>query len=93
MVIELSLWTLIWFKEFRYWVLAAGVLLHLGIDWSMNIPLFEYIMIASYIVFIDASDIKRALEALKECASKSLGVANTGTALLAQKIRHPTQHH
>ena len=78
MVIELSLWTLIWFKEFRYWVLAAGVLLHLGIDWSMNIPLFEYIMIASYIVFIDASDIKRALEALKECASKSLGSPTPG---------------
>lgn len=63
--IELSLWTLIWIKEFRYYVLLAGIILHASIDWSMNIPIFEYTMIALYINFVDAKDLKRVLNFLK----------------------------
>src|SRR6516165_3148844 len=32
LVIEFCLWTLIWFKRCRYWVLLAGLTLHLGIE-------------------------------------------------------------
>jgi Vitamin K-dependent gamma-carboxylase. len=59
LVVELSLGTLIWIKEFRYWVLLAGVGLHFGIEMTMNIPLFEYIMMAGMIGMIDSRDIIR----------------------------------
>lgn len=59
LAIELSLWTLIWVKELRYYVLAAGVLLHLGIDWTMNLPVFENLMIACYTLFLKPEDVER----------------------------------
>lgn len=62
---ECALWSLIWIKEFRYYVLVAGVLLHLGIEWSMNLPFFELLMIASYIVFVEPSDVERVVQWVK----------------------------
>lgn len=70
LAVELALWTLIWVKEFRYYILAAGVLLHLGIEWSMNIPLFESQMICAYVVFIDADDLQRVLDRIKGVFSR-----------------------
>lgn len=55
--IEVALWTLIWIKELRYWVLVAGLLLHLGIDATISLPLFEWAFIASYITFISPEDL------------------------------------
>ncbi len=49
----------------RYYVLAAGLALHLGIDYAMNIPMFEYITMAGYLVFVDSKDTERAVEWLK----------------------------
>jgi hypothetical protein len=60
--IEVSLWTLIWVKECRYWVLLAGVLLHLGIDLSINLPIFEWLFICSYICFVEPVDMQRVLD-------------------------------
>lgn len=57
LAIELSLWTLVWFPRLRLYVLAAGILLHLGIDYTLNIPLFSALMIASYGVFLTQKDI------------------------------------
>jgi uncharacterized membrane protein YphA (DoxX/SURF4 family) len=57
LVIETSLWSLIWFKDLRYWVLLFGLFLHLGIDYSMSLPIFEMLFVASYIVFIYPEDL------------------------------------
>jgi hypothetical protein len=65
LVIEFSLWGLIWIKEFRYWVLLAGLAMHFGIDWSMNIPLFEWITVAGYIAFVEPKDVVRFVEAAR----------------------------
>ena len=62
LIIQFALCSLIWYKPLRYYVLIAGCLLHIGIDWSMDIPLFEYLMMSLYLVFIDASDIRRVFE-------------------------------
>jgi uncharacterized membrane protein YphA (DoxX/SURF4 family) len=67
--IELSLCTLIWIKPLRYYVLALGVLLHLTIDWSMNIPQFEWIMICSYILFIAPADLCNFLKLVDKSIS------------------------
>jgi uncharacterized membrane protein YphA (DoxX/SURF4 family) len=64
LAIECAMWSLIWFKETRYFVICAALLLHLGIEYTMNLPLFESLMIASLIVFVPAEDIKKAYDKL-----------------------------
>lgn len=57
---EFSSGVLIWFREIRYYVLAVAGLLHLFIEYSMNIPLFQWAMIATYFTFIESDDLRRA---------------------------------
>jgi hypothetical protein len=59
LVVEFSLGTLIWIKELRYYILAAGLLFHLCIEYSLNIPLFEWDVLSGYILFVDAADLTR----------------------------------
>jgi hypothetical protein len=63
--LEFCLFTLIWIKETRYIVLACGVIFHLTIDYHMNIPFFEYLMIVSYVLFIDPKDLARGLRLIQ----------------------------
>ncbi|UOF01247.1 HTTM domain-containing protein [Bdellovibrio reynosensis] len=65
LVVEFALGTLIWIKELRYWVLLAGLGLHLGIEITMHIPLFEWIMIVTMIVMVDSRDIQKVIEAAR----------------------------
>jgi len=60
LLIEFALGVLIWFKETRYWVLLAGLCLHIGIEYAMNIPLFEWMAVACYVTFIYPEDLSRA---------------------------------
>ena len=57
LAIEVALALLVWLPVLRLPVLAAGVLLHLGIEYSLNLPLFSYLMIASYLAFITRADL------------------------------------
>jgi hypothetical protein len=72
--IELALGTLIWFRKYRYPVIIAGVLMHLGIEYAMNIQLFEWLMIACYAVFIEPEDLKRASYATNDFCRRVLCV-------------------
>jgi hypothetical protein len=45
---------LVWVKPVRYPLLVFGVLFHLGIAVSINIPFFGLLMIILYILFLDA---------------------------------------
>lgn len=66
LLVELALGTLIWIRELRYWVLLAGVGLHLGIEMTMNIPMFEWIMIITMICMVDPQDLKQWLHLARE---------------------------
>ena len=55
--IEFAMGTLVWVKELRIWVLLAGLLLHLGIEVSMSIGFFEWVMIAAYILFLEPREV------------------------------------
>jgi hypothetical protein len=65
LALEFALFTLIWIKETRYWVIAGAVCFHLIIDYHMNIPFFEYLMISAYILFIEPSHLAWFLRFLK----------------------------
>jgi hypothetical protein len=56
LVIELAGWTLIWFKETRYWVLFGLLFLHLGIDYMINLPVFEWVFICTLLTFVSEED-------------------------------------
>ena len=60
LALEFSLGTLIWIKEFRYTVLSLGVLFHLWLEYSLNIPMFEWDVLAAYVLFIEPEDLTHA---------------------------------
>jgi hypothetical protein len=62
LVIEAGLGIGIWIKELRYPCLIAGLLLHLGIDYTMNIPLFEWISMSLFMLFVDGDLVRRAAQ-------------------------------
>ena len=57
LAIEFSLGVLVWFRELRYIVLAIGVVFHLIIEYSLNVPLFQWEIMSAYVLFIDADDL------------------------------------
>lgn len=62
LVIEMALGTLVWVKELRYWILLSGVVLHLSIEYTMSIPIFEWAMIIMMISMIDPRDVESWLK-------------------------------
>jgi Vitamin K-dependent gamma-carboxylase len=59
LVLEFSLGILIWVKEFRYVILALGLFFHLWLEYSLNIPLFQWDILSAYVLFIDSKDLSR----------------------------------
>ena len=57
--IEFAMGVLVWVRKLRYWILLSGVCLHLSIEYSMNVPLFEWVAMAGYVTFIDPGDLSR----------------------------------
>jgi len=79
LAVEFALVFLVWHPRLRLYVLTAGVLLHLGIEYSLNVPLFAGIMIVSYMTFITDRDwykLKRSLK--RRYAQAKLFVTTNG---------------
>ncbi|HEY9724385.1 MAG TPA: HTTM domain-containing protein [Oscillatoriaceae cyanobacterium] len=57
--LELALGILVWLRETRYPVLLAGVVFHLCLCYSMNLPFFEWVVLAPYVLFVQADDLRR----------------------------------
>jgi hypothetical protein len=58
--VEFSLGALIWVPALRPFVLIAGLLFHLGLEYSMNIPLFQWTMLGAFVLFLPPEAIERA---------------------------------
>jgi hypothetical protein len=65
LAVEFALATLIWFRPLRKWVLLCGIFMHSYIEYSMNIPIFAFIMIAMYITFYEGDEIETWWKRLK----------------------------
>ena len=61
LAIEFAMGVLIWVKEWRKWVLLSGIALHMGIEITMSIGFFEWVMISAYILFLEADEIKKLI--------------------------------
>lgn len=56
LAVELAMATLVFFKPWRKWVLLAAAGMHLSIEYAMNIPLFAFLMIATYLSFYQGEE-------------------------------------
>jgi hypothetical protein len=65
-VVEALLFSLVWFKKFRYWVLSLGVLLHLGIEYAMNLPIFQWLMISGLFLFVHPRDFLKLIAKVRK---------------------------
>ncbi len=61
LVIEGAFPILVWFRDSRLPVIAGLVILHLGIEYSMNIQLFEWTLMSSMALFLTPSEVRRIL--------------------------------
>jgi hypothetical protein len=58
LAVELALGTLVFYRPLRKYVLLAGIGMHAYIDYSMNIPLFSWLMVSLYINFYDGVEVE-----------------------------------
>jgi len=84
LALEFSLGVLIWIKEFRYPLLALGLLFHLGIEYAMNVPMFQWDVLPAYVLFIDPADLKRAGSWIR----KRTAVLSTGVTRMSRASSH-----
>ena len=64
LIIEFCMGTLIWVKECRKWVLILGIMLHLGIEMTMSIGIFEWVMMGCYVLFLDPMKLTRIVHSV-----------------------------
>ena len=71
LAVELALAGLVWVRRLRPWVLLAGVLFHLAIEWSMVLAVMQWVLIGAYVVFLEEEQVLRLVpvKALKRRAS------------------------
>lgn len=82
LAVECSLGTLIWIKKFRYPLLLTGLLFHLSLEYSINVPMFQWDVLSAYILFIDPEELARAYKTITTRLLKSStnpAVPNTET--------------
>jgi len=61
-LVEFSLGTLVFFKPTRKYAILGGVLMHVYIEYTMNIPLFSFLMITTYVIFFEGEEISGFFE-------------------------------
>nr|CRL71840.1 Vitamin K-dependent gamma-carboxylase [Mycolicibacterium komanii] len=59
LLIELALAVLVWSRRWRFWVLAAGVVMHLTIMVNLNVAFFSVAMFVLYLAFVPWETLER----------------------------------
>ncbi len=75
LLIEFSLSILVWFRETRYLVLLVGLGLHLGIDLFINLPVFEWVFISMFVLFIYPEDLAKLAAWVRHMIALRFGAA------------------
>jgi Vitamin K-dependent gamma-carboxylase len=64
MAFELAFPLLVWFEPFRKWILIAGLMFHLSLEYAFNIPMFQWDMLCAYPLFLDPGWLKKQIHGL-----------------------------
>ena len=70
---EFLLGTLVWVLEYRYCILFAGFLFHLGLEYSMDLALFQWTVIAAYLTFIEPQHQQAFMERIRSIIAGKFG--------------------
>lgn len=74
--VEFILWNFIWWRKTRYWVILLGISLHLGIEYTMNLPMFEWVFMFTYLLFVYPEDLTRVWDMVKARMVQKYGQAH-----------------
>lgn len=81
LILETVLAIALWFKPvIRYPLLVLAVLFHLGMHWTLNIPLFQPFVMATLICFVDPKDVRKLERRLGSAIGKNKNVPHTADA-------------
>lgn len=80
LVIETALAFLVWNRRARPWVILAGVLLHVFIDYAILVGFFSFIVIASYLAFLPPETADRAVMTTRRYIARRRGRSFTEPA-------------
>ncbi len=81
LLIEVALGILVFAKPTRKWVLIGGLVLHGGIEYGMNIPLFAFVICSTYIVYYDGDEIAGWFKRLaKRFSERAINVSVPGAS-------------
>jgi hypothetical protein len=69
LAVEFSLGVLVWFKELRYYILGLGLLLHLSLEYTMNVPMFQWNTMALYVTFLEGPELARFWARIRSLAA------------------------
>jgi HTTM domain len=72
---ELCMGVLIWFRPFRYPLLLLGLLFHLSLEYALNLPMFEWDILAAYVLFVEPADLERVWRAIRQRWTRRRGVS------------------
>lgn len=74
LAVELAMGTLVFYKPLRKYVLLGGLLLHASIEYTMNIPLFAFVICSCYLAYYSGEEVsgwaKRMGERLRKFRSR-----------------------
>ena len=73
LALEFALGTLIWIRELRYPLLAMGIIFHLCLEYSLNVPIFQWDVLTAYVLFVDPEDLARLGGWIRRHAEKRFG--------------------
>ncbi|MEO6886478.1 MAG: HTTM domain-containing protein [Jatrophihabitantaceae bacterium] len=65
LAVEASLVLGLWFARTRWWVMAAGVAMHLGIELTLLIGWFSLTIICCYLAFVPGQTLRRVVSRVK----------------------------
>lgn len=81
LILEISLGTLIWIKELRKPLIIAGILFHLGIEYTMSLPFFEVIMVALLINYYSPEELKSFVDQIRDSAKQRIAWIKTAKTI------------
>jgi len=62
LVVEAAMGFFVWVRPLRYWCVGAAFLMHIAINFTMQLPIFQYVMMAALVLFIEPVHVERALK-------------------------------
>ncbi len=80
---------LLWIRKTRPAAMVVGTLFHLGIAFTMNIHVFSYSIIASYLLFLDPNTLPEMVKS--RLGGKKARSSKTKASRLPDKVEEPSQ--